>query len=92
MDEHVVAVLDARARHQRAIARRRRHEQTGSFRIGPVAGHGQQSHLFDSGLCGEGALRGTKDARAHRETGPGGAGGRGEHDAGELGSRNPGKS
>jgi len=89
MDEDVVTSFDTRANHQGAVACGGGHEQPRGLLVAPTLGHGQHADLLGDGLGGIGALGGAEDARADGELGVLGVGGGGQHDARELGARDP---
>jgi hypothetical protein len=89
MDQNIVASLDSRADHQRAVACWRCHEEASGFLVAPALGDRQHADLLGDGLGGIGALSGAEHPAADGELGVLGVGGSGQHDTGELGTRDP---
>ena len=90
--EDRVALLDARADDQCAVAGRGGDEQARGLLEGPAVGDGQQGDLRGAEARGKGALAGAKDAGADGVLGEfAGRLGRGDDDACELGAGDPGE-
>ncbi len=92
VDENPVALLDAGALDETAVACRRRDEQARGVLEGPALGDGQDGLLGGVHVLGVRALRGAKDAGADGVEGLGlGVLGDGDDDTGELDAGGPGK-
>lgn len=89
VNKDIVALLNVGANHERAVARRCRHEQARGLGEGPTLGHRQQGEFLGAHLGGKGTLGSTEHARTGRELWVLCALGRRYDDAGELGASDP---
>lgn len=92
MHQDNIPSLDSCPHHQRAVARRRRDIQARGIPERPALRHRQQRILLDAQLRRKGALSGAEDACPDGEAGRlAAAARRGDDDAGEFSTGDPGK-